>query len=187
MTSIFVAKLDFGVSKEQLTQLFEEYGRVTKVNIPTDKETGKPRGFAFVEMPDADEANNAISALDGFEINRRRLAVKIAENRNDNKKPQNRSSFNSNQRRESNYSAKTNNENEEKAGQLPPSDLNKPENRKKSSKSKKRNFDTDSDRAKKTKMPAHKKSGKNFRYFEEDEPLENDLFSFDNDEDDLLD
>ena len=98
MTSIFVAKLDFGVSKEQLTQLFEEYGRVTKVNIPTDKETGKPRGFAFVEMPDADEANNAISALDGFEINRRRLAVKIAENRNDNKKPQNRSSFNSNQR-----------------------------------------------------------------------------------------
>ena len=83
----FVAKLDFGVSKEQLTQLFEEYGRVTKVNIPTDKETGKPRGFAFVEMPDADEANNAISALDGFEINRRRLAVKIAENRNDNKKP----------------------------------------------------------------------------------------------------
>ena len=136
MTSIFVAKLDFGVSKEQLTQLFEEYGRVTKVNIPTDKETGKPRGFAFVEMPDADEANNAISALDGFEINRRRLAVKIAENRNDNKKPQNRSSFNSNQRRESNYSAKTNNENEEKAGQFPPSDYNKPENRKKSSKSK---------------------------------------------------
>ena len=95
--------------------------------------------------------------LDGFEINRRRLAVKIAENRNDNKKPQNRSSFNSNQRRESNYSAKTNNENEEKAGQFPPSDYNKPENRKKSSKSKKRNFDTDSDRAKKTKMPAHKK------------------------------
>ncbi|MBL6660726.1 MAG: RNA-binding protein [Crocinitomicaceae bacterium] len=187
MTSIFVAKLDFGVSKEQLTQLFEEYGRVTKVNIPTDKETGKPRGFAFVEMPDADEANNAISALDGFEINRRRLAVKIAENRNDNNKPQTRSSFNSNQRRESNYSATTNNENEEKAGQLTPSDFDKPENRKKSSKSKKRGFDTDSDRAKKTKMPAYKKSGKNFRYFEEDEPLENDLFSFDEDEDDLLD
>ena len=49
MTSIFVAKLDFGVSKEQLTELFEEYGKVNKVNIPTDKDTGKPRGFAFVE------------------------------------------------------------------------------------------------------------------------------------------
>lgn len=185
MTSIFVAKLDFGVSKEQLTELFEEYGKVTKVNIPTDKDTGKPRGFAFVEMSDADEANNAISALDGYEINRRRLAVKIAENRNDQKRPQNRS-FGSNQRRESNYSAPAK-DTEAASSQTGPPEFNKSENRKKSSKSKKRAFDSDNDRAKKTKMAAHKKSGKNFRYFEEDEPLENDLFSFDNDEDDSID
>lgn len=186
MTSIFVAKLDFGVSKEQLTELFEEYGKVTKVNIPTDKETGKPRGFAFVEMSDADEANNAISALDGYEINRRRLAVKIAENRNDQKRPQNRS-FGSNQRRESNYSSPVNKDTETSGTQASPPDFNKSENKKKSSKSKKRGFDSDNDRTKKTKMAAHKKSGKNFRYIEEDEPLENDLFSFDNDEDDSID
>ena len=71
MTSIFVAKLDFGVTKEQLSELFEAYGKVNRVNIPTDKDTGKPRGFAFVEMFDADEAEKAISALDGYEINRR--------------------------------------------------------------------------------------------------------------------
>ena len=76
MTSIFVAKLDFGVTKEQLTELFEEYGKVNKVNIPTDKDTGKPRGFAFVEMFDQKEAEEAIRGLDGFEINRRTLAVK---------------------------------------------------------------------------------------------------------------
>ena len=59
MTSIFVAKLDFGVTKEQLTELFEEYGKVNKVNIPTDKDTGKPRGFAFVEMFDQKEKKHS--------------------------------------------------------------------------------------------------------------------------------
>jgi len=83
MTSIFVAKLDFGVSKEQLTDLFAQHGSVGKVHLPTDKDTGKPRGFAFVEMFNDDEAAKAIDALDGFEINRRRIAVKVAENRND--------------------------------------------------------------------------------------------------------
>ena len=48
MTSIFVAKLDFGVSKEQLTDLFAQHGSVGKVHLPLDKDTGKPRGFAFI-------------------------------------------------------------------------------------------------------------------------------------------
>jgi RNA recognition motif-containing protein len=78
MTSIFVAKLDFGVSKEQLVELFTQYGEVSKAHLPTDKDTGKPRGFAFVEMSNDDEAGKAIEALDGFEINRRRIAVKVA-------------------------------------------------------------------------------------------------------------
>ena len=52
MTSIFVAKLDFGVSNQELRQLFENYGTVLKATVATDRETGKPRGFAFVEMAD---------------------------------------------------------------------------------------------------------------------------------------
>jgi RNA recognition motif-containing protein len=185
MTSIFVAKLDFGVTKEQLSELFEAYGKVNRVNIPTDKDTGKPRGFAFVEMYDADEASNAISALDGHEINRRRLAVKIAEKRGDQKKPGNKP-FQSNHRKESNSSAPQR-ESSESTSTSDPDDFKAQDSRKKSTKTKKRGFDSDMDRSKKTKMTAHKKSGKNFRYFEDDEPLESDLFSFDNDEDESLD
>ena len=186
MTSIFVAKLDFGVTKEQLSELFESYGKVNRVNIPTDKDSGKPRGFAFVEMYDADEANNAISALDGYEINRRRLAVKIAENRGDQKRPSNKP-FNANHRKESNSSAPPSRESSEASSMPDPADFKTQESRKKTLKHKKRGFDSDTDRSKKTKMTAHKKSGKNFKYFEEDEPLENDLFSFDNDDDLSLD
>ena len=79
MTSIFVAKLDFGVTNEQLRQLFEQHGSVIKVNVATDRETGKSRGFAFVEMTDREEAENAINALNGHMINGRDIAVKEAE------------------------------------------------------------------------------------------------------------
>ena len=60
MTSIFVAKLDFGVSNQELRQLFENYGTVLKATVATDRETGNPRGFAFVEMADRQEALSAI-------------------------------------------------------------------------------------------------------------------------------
>ena len=185
MTSIFVAKLDFGVTKEQLSELFEAYGKVNRINIPTDKDTGKPRGFAFVEMFDADQADQAISALDGHEINRRRLAVKIAENRGDQKRSSSKP-FHSNHRKDSNSSDPARDQSET-LSILDPADLKNSETRKKTSKHKKRGFEADPDRTKKTKMTAHKKSGKNFNYFEDDEPLENDLFSFDNDEDLSLD
>ena len=69
MTSIFVAKLDFGVTNQELRQLFEAYGTVLKATIATDRETGKPRGFAFVEMADKQEALAAIDGLDGHVIN----------------------------------------------------------------------------------------------------------------------
>ncbi|MFM8962656.1 MAG: RNA recognition motif domain-containing protein, partial [Sphingomonadales bacterium] len=85
MTSIFVAKLDFGVSNQELRQLFEQYGTVLKATVATDRETGKPRGFAFVEMADRDEAQQAIRALDGHVINGRALAVKEAEQRTDSR------------------------------------------------------------------------------------------------------
>ena len=90
MTSIFVAKLDFGVTEDELRQLFAEYGRVNKASIAVDKETRKPRGFAFVEMADADEAAQAIKGLDGRTINGRQIAVKAAEARPDNRNSDNR-------------------------------------------------------------------------------------------------
>ena len=87
MTSIFVAKLDFGVSSEQLKQLFEQHGKVLKANVATDRETGKSRGFGFVEMPDPGEANTAIRALDGYLVNGRPIAVKEAEVRTNTRPP----------------------------------------------------------------------------------------------------
>ena len=184
MTSIFVAKLDFGVSKEQLFELFAQYGKVTKAHLPLDKDTGKPRGFAFVEMSNDDEASKAIEALDGFEINRRRIAVKVAENRNDRSRPAGNAGR---ETRTTNVStASRNNYNTDaEPSSMPPEEL-KNESRKKSFKGKtSKNFDTDSGGGgkKAKKMTAHKKSGKHFNYFEDDEPIEGGLFSFDSDED----
>ena len=81
MTSIFVAKLDFNTSDEELKSLFEEYGKVNRVTIAKDRETGKPRGFAFVEMNDETEADAAIEALDNSSVNGRTIAVKKADDR----------------------------------------------------------------------------------------------------------
>lgn len=86
MTSIFVAKLDFNATDEQLKALFEAHGKVNRVTIAKDRETGKPRGFAFVEMFDEDEANAAVEALDNHLINGRPIAVKLADDRG--QKPQ---------------------------------------------------------------------------------------------------
>ena len=87
MTSIFVAKLDFNTTDEQLKSLFEEHGRVNRVTIAKDRETGKPRGFAFVEMADESEADQAIEALDNYSINGRNIAVKKADDRASGGKP----------------------------------------------------------------------------------------------------
>ncbi len=81
MTSIFVAKLDFGITSEQLKGTFEQYGRVLKATVAMDRETGKSRGFGFVEMEDSAEARNAISALDNSLLNGRPISVKEAEPR----------------------------------------------------------------------------------------------------------
>lgn len=81
MITIFVAKLDFGVSENELFELFKQYGTVAKVTVAKDKETNKSRGFAFVEMPNRDQAQQAIDALDGYSFNGRKCAVKEAENR----------------------------------------------------------------------------------------------------------
>lgn len=81
MTSIFVAKLDFNTTDQELRSLFEEYGKVNRVTIAKDRETGKPRGFAFVEMFNEAEADAAITALDNYVVNGRNIAVKKADDR----------------------------------------------------------------------------------------------------------
>ena len=78
MKNIFVGNLDFGATEESLRQLFAEYGAVDRVSIVTDRDTGRSRGFAFVEMPEAAEADRAINALNGFFLGGRSLNVNEA-------------------------------------------------------------------------------------------------------------
>jgi RNA recognition motif-containing protein len=79
--SIYVGNLDYELEIEDLTEVFAEYGSVTRVHVPTDRETGRKRGFAFVEMASEDEETAAISALDGAEWMGRTLKVNQAKPR----------------------------------------------------------------------------------------------------------
>jgi cold-inducible RNA-binding protein len=76
--NIFVGNLDFGATEEAIRSLFEAHGTVERVNLMTDRETGRSRGFAFVEMTDAAEADRAISALNGHNLGGRALNVNEA-------------------------------------------------------------------------------------------------------------
>ena len=60
MTNIYVGNCSFDVTEEQLRELFAAYGQVDRVNVVTERDTGRPRGFAFVEMPDTSAAKAAI-------------------------------------------------------------------------------------------------------------------------------
>ena len=85
--SIYVGNLSYEVSKEDLSAVFTDYGTVKRVHIPSDRETGRPRGFAFVEMESEADEDKAIEALDGAEWMSRELKVNKAkprENRNSN-------------------------------------------------------------------------------------------------------
>ena len=75
---IFVGNLPFQTSPEELAALFEAHGAVERVNIPADRETGRPRGFGFVTMPVAAEAKAAAEALDGSTLGGRALRVNEA-------------------------------------------------------------------------------------------------------------
>ncbi len=79
--NIFVAKLSFDTQEDDLRQTFEEFGEVSSVSVITDKFTGKSKGYAFVEMPNDDEANNAIGELNDSELDGRTIVVKKAEPR----------------------------------------------------------------------------------------------------------
>jgi RNA recognition motif-containing protein len=76
--NIFVGNLDFAATESSIRELFTPYGNVERVNLVTDRDTGRSRGFAFVEMSDAAEADRAIAALNGREMNGRSLNVNEA-------------------------------------------------------------------------------------------------------------
>jgi cold-inducible RNA-binding protein len=78
MKNIFVGNLDFATTESAIRSLFEPYGSVERVSLITDKNTGKPRGFAFVEMTDSAEADKAIAALNGTELGSRALNINEA-------------------------------------------------------------------------------------------------------------
>jgi RNA recognition motif-containing protein len=96
--SLYVGNLSYEVTQEDLNAVFAEYGSVKRIQLPTDRETGRPRGFGFVEMgSDAEEAA-AIEALDGAEWMGRDLKVNKARPR------ENRGSFNGGGGNRGNYS-----------------------------------------------------------------------------------
>ncbi|MDJ0714281.1 MAG: RNA-binding protein [Prochloraceae cyanobacterium] len=79
--SIYVGNISYSVTQEDITEVFAEYGTVKRVHLPTDRETGRVRGFAFVEMETEAEEEAAISALDGAEWMDRELKVNKAKPR----------------------------------------------------------------------------------------------------------
>ena len=78
MKNIFVGNLDFGATEAEIREMFERYGAVDRVSVVTDRDTGRSRGFAFVEMSDAGEAERAITALNGAALNGRTMNVNEA-------------------------------------------------------------------------------------------------------------
>ncbi|PSB03523.1 RNA recognition motif domain-containing protein [Merismopedia glauca] len=81
--SIYIGNLSYQVTEEDLTSVFAEYGSVKRVQLPTDRETGRMRGFGFVEMGSEAEEQAAIDALDGAEWMGRALKVNKAKPRED--------------------------------------------------------------------------------------------------------
>jgi RNA recognition motif-containing protein len=81
MKKIYVGNLPFTSTEDELRALFARHGSVESVAVITDRETGRPRGFAFVEMADATAAADAIKALDGTQLGGRALRVNEAQDR----------------------------------------------------------------------------------------------------------
>ena len=78
MKNIFVGNLDFAATDSSVRSMFEQYGTVDRVNLVTDRDTGRSRGFAFVEMSQTEEADRAIAGLNGTNFEGRALNVNEA-------------------------------------------------------------------------------------------------------------
>ncbi len=80
---IYVGNLSFQTTETEIRDLFGQYGEVEEVNLITDRETGRPRGFGFIEIRDDSAAREAIGALDGSELGSRQIKVNEAKPRTD--------------------------------------------------------------------------------------------------------
>ena len=95
--NIYVSNLGFSVQDEDLREYFAEYGEVTSAKVITDKFTNRSRGFGFVEMPDENAAQKAISELNGAVVEGRSISVNVARPREE--RSNNKRSFSSNNKR----------------------------------------------------------------------------------------
>lgn len=82
-TKLFVGKLSYDTTEAKLNEVFAEFGEVTSCAVIMDRDTGRSKGFAFVEMADEESANKAIAALDGKDLDGRTVVVNVAKPRED--------------------------------------------------------------------------------------------------------
>ena len=87
MKSLYFGNMSFQTTESDLRTLIEPFGQITRVHMATDRETGRPRGFAFVEMPNDEEAARAMAALDGKEVGGRTLKVNEARPKTEGRGP----------------------------------------------------------------------------------------------------
>src|SRR3989441_6516818 len=87
MKNLFVGNMSFQTTEGELRALFEPFGQITRVHVAMDRETGRARGFAFVEMPNDEEAAKAIAALNGKEVGGRSLKVNEARPKTEGRGP----------------------------------------------------------------------------------------------------
>jgi cold-inducible RNA-binding protein len=80
-TNIFVGNLTFTTTNGELESMFSEFGDVSRAQVITDRDTGRSRGFGFVEMSSSEDANKAISSLNGKDVGGRQLKVNVAKER----------------------------------------------------------------------------------------------------------
>ena len=85
--NIYVGNLAFTASEDDVRQLFEQYGAVDKVSLITDRETGRARGFGFIDMPDSRAAQSAIQGLNGKDLKGRAVTVNEAKPRAPRREP----------------------------------------------------------------------------------------------------
>ena len=78
---LYIGNMSYSTTEDELRSAFEQHGEVESVNVITDRETGRPRGFAFVEMADESAAEAAMRALDGADLGGRNLRVNEAQDR----------------------------------------------------------------------------------------------------------
>jgi RNA recognition motif-containing protein len=83
--NIYIANLSYGVNSDDLKDLFQEHGEVSSANVITDRETGRSRGFGFVEMPNDAEALKAIKELNGVEFDGKVITVNTAKPKTEKK------------------------------------------------------------------------------------------------------